>query len=75
MEQRNTPIYKHIKLLSHYSDISNNEFDIHYILQALYLKDSHILKDTEGIHVENFAPPQIFREVSATAFKFNLVLN
>ncbi len=32
MEQGNTPIYKHIKLLSHYSNISNNEFDIPSII-------------------------------------------
>ena len=40
MEQGNTPIYKHIKLLSLYSDISNNEFDIPSIIfeRFAYLK-------------------------------------
>ena len=41
MEQGNTPIYKHIKLLSHYSrNISNNEFDIPSIIfeRFAYLK-------------------------------------
>ena len=32
VEQGNTPIYKHIKLLSHYSNISNKEFDIPSII-------------------------------------------
>ncbi len=40
VEQGNTPIYKHIKLLSHYSNISNNEFDIPSIIfeRFAYLK-------------------------------------
>ena len=38
--QGNTPIYKHIKLLSHYSNQT-----INLIYQALYLKDSHMLND------------------------------
>ncbi len=40
MEQGNTAIYKHIKLLSHYNNISNNEFDIPSIIfeRFAYLK-------------------------------------
>ena len=40
MEQGNAPIYKHIKLLTHYSNISNNEFDIPSIIfeRFAYLK-------------------------------------
>ena len=40
MEQGNTPIYKHIKLLSHDSNISK----MNLIYQALYLKDSRSLR-------------------------------
>ena len=32
VEQGNTPVYKRIKLLLHYSNISNNEFDIPSII-------------------------------------------
>ena len=64
VEQGNTPIYKHIKLLSHYSNISNNEFDIPSIIfeRFAYLKwtpKAYMLKISPP-------PPPIFREVSAT---------
>ena len=68
VEQGNTPIYKYIKLLSHYSNISNNEFDIPSIIfeRFAYLKPTpkaYMLK----ISPPPPPPPPIFRQVSATA--------
>ncbi len=67
---RKHPIYKHIKLLSHYSNISNNEFDIPSIIfqRFAYLKPTpkaYMLKILPPPSPPP-PPPPIFREVSAT---------
>ncbi len=72
MEQGNTPIYKHIKL-SHYSNISNNEFDIPSIIfeRFAYLKwtpKAYMLKISPP-------PPPIFRKVSATVCEFSYMVS
>ena len=55
---------KHIKLLSHYSNISNNEFDIPSIIFERFA----YLKPTPKAYMLKISPPPppIFREVSAT---------
>ncbi len=53
MKQGNTPIYKHIKLLSHYSNISNNEFDI----PSIILERFAYLKPTPKAYMLKISPP------------------
>ena len=59
VEQGNIPIYKHIKLLSHYSNISNNEFDIPIIIFERFA----YLKRTPKAYMLKISPPNISQSV------------
>ncbi len=70
MEQGNTPIYKHIKLLSHYSNISNNEFDIPSIIFERFA----YLKPTPKAYMLKISPPPPPKKEKMTVMVMMMVM-